>query len=65
MKLKQILPILPSSFLVYDMNHDTIFNVPFYKNLYTSKYEHYLDYHVYLIEPSDRHIVVNIMEEAI
>lgn len=64
MKLKRILSILPSSFLVYDMNHDTIFNVAFYKMLYTPKYEHYLDYHVYLIEPSDRHIVVNVMEDT-
>lgn len=63
MKLKELIPILPFEFLVYDMAHDTIFNVDYYRILYAPKYEHYLDYHIYLIEASDKHIVVNIMEE--
>lgn len=63
MKLKELIPILPITFLVYDMSHDTIFNVAHYRMLYLAKHAHYLEYHVYLIESSDRHIVINIMEE--
>lgn len=63
MKLKELIPILPMCFIVYDMTHDTIFNVPHYRMLYLLKYAHYLDYHVYLIDSSDRHVVINIMED--
>ena len=63
MKLKELIPILPLEFLVYDMTHDTIFNIVHCHMLYLPKHVHYLDYHVYLIEPSDRHIVINIMED--
>lgn len=63
MKLKELLPILAISFIVYDMTHDTIFNVEYFRMLYLPKYAHYLDYHVYLIEASNNHIVVNIMED--
>lgn len=63
MKLKELLPILPISFLVYDMTHDTIFNVAYFRMLYLPKHAHYLEYHVYSIDKSDRHIVINIMED--
>lgn len=62
MKLKELLPVLPISFLVYDNTHDTIFNVEFFRMLYTPKYAHYLDYQVMLLESSDHHVVVNIQE---
>ena len=63
MKLKELIPILPIQFLIYDMTHDTIFNVTYYRMIYLPKHAHYLDYHVYLIESSEKHIVINIMED--
>lgn len=63
MKLKELIPILPIKFLVYDMSHDTIFDVAHYRMLYVPKNAHYLEYHVYLIEASEKHIVINIMED--
>lgn len=63
MKLKELIPILPIKFLIYDMSHDTIFNVAYYRMLYVPKNAHYLEYYVYLIEASDKHIVINIMED--
>lgn len=63
MKLKELIPILPIKFLVYDISHDTIFNVEHFRMLYLPKFAHYLEYHVYLIESSDKHIVVNIKED--
>ena len=62
MKLKELLPVLPISFIVYDNTHDTIFNVEFYCMLFTPKYAHYLDYQVMLLESSGHHVVVNIQE---
>lgn len=63
MKLKELIPILPIRFLIYDMSHDTIFNVAHYRMLYLPKHTHYLNYHVYLVESSGEYIVVNIMED--
>ena len=63
MKLKELIPILPLQFLVYDLTHDTIFNVVHYRMLYLPKHAHYLDYHVHLIESSGEYIVINIMED--
>lgn len=63
MKLKELIPILPIKFLVYDISHDTIFNVEHFRMLHLPKFAHYLEYHVYLIESSDKHIVVNIKED--
>lgn len=63
MKLKEVIPILPVTFLVYDMSHENIFDVAHYRMLYVPKNRHYLDYHVYVIEASDKHILVNIMED--
>lgn len=63
MRLKELIPILPMSFIVYDMTHSRIFNVAYYRMLYLPKHAHYLEYHVYLIKSSDKHIVINIMED--
>lgn len=63
MKLKELIPILPLQFLVYDMTHERIVDIAYYRELYIPKLSHYLDYHVYLIESSDKHIVINIMED--
>lgn len=62
MKLKELIPILPMCFIVYDMTHDRILDITYYRELYLPKHAHYLDYHVYLINSSDKHIVINIME---
>ena len=63
MRLKELIPILPLKFLVYDMTHDRIFDVAYYRMLYLPKHTQYLNYHVYLVESSGKHIVVNIMED--
>lgn len=63
MKLKELIPILPIKFLVYDITHDTIFNVEYFRMLYLPKSARYLEYHVYSIEASEKHIVINIMED--
>lgn len=63
MKLKELIPILPIKFLVYDISYDRMFNVDHFRILYLPKFAHYLDYHVYLIESSDKHIVINIKED--
>lgn len=63
MKLKELIPILPIKFLVYDISHDTIFNVEYFRMLYLPKCAHYLEYHVYLIDASEKHVVINITED--
>lgn len=63
MKLKELIPILPIKFLVYDISHDTIFNVEYFRMLYLPKFAHYLEYHVYLIDASEKHVVINITED--
>lgn len=63
MKLKELIPILPIKFFVYDISHDTIFNVEYFRMLYLPKFAHYLEYNVYVIKASEKHVVINIMED--
>ena len=63
MRLKELIPILPPQFLVYDMTHERIVDITYFRELYLPKHAHYLEYHVYLIESSEKHIVINIMED--